>query len=107
MIMFKLVVAANENTCFQCKKPIETPDEMTIEHKQPWLSAADPMAAFFDLNNIAFSHHACNVRAASRPTKKYFTAEEKREADLRDHRKANRKAYTPEKRRARYLRTGN
>ena len=28
----------------------------------PWASEADPKAAFFDLDNVAFSHAACNQR---------------------------------------------
>jgi len=55
-------------------------DTFSIEHKIPWLDSSDPVGLYFDLNNISFSHHSCNVRAARRPNKKYFSEEEKREA---------------------------
>ena len=47
--------------CFHCGREIEHVDEMSIEHKQPWQSANDPKAVFFDLENIAFSHLRCNT----------------------------------------------
>jgi len=38
-----------------------TRENFTIEHKVPWLDSEDPVKMFFDLDNIAFSHHKCNV----------------------------------------------
>lgn len=46
--------------CFRCGQPIESVEELSVEHKVPWQSAADPVASFFDLDNIAFSHLRCN-----------------------------------------------
>lgn len=47
-------------TCFKCGEKIETLGEFTIEHKTPWLRSDNPTETFFDLNNIACSHHTCN-----------------------------------------------
>lgn len=76
-MLHKLAVAAG-HTCFQCGGPLVR-ENFSLEHKEPWLDADDPVSKYFDLENIAFSHHACNVRAARRPMKKCFTPEEKRE----------------------------
>lgn len=46
--------------CFRCGQPIESVEELSVEHKVPWQSAADPVASFFDLDNIAFSHLRCD-----------------------------------------------
>ena len=66
MIMFRMIQKAGLDTCFQCGKKIETIEELSIEHKIPWLDSENPKELFFDLENIAFSHLKCNV-AAVRP----------------------------------------
>jgi hypothetical protein len=43
---------------------MESEKELSIEHKIPWLDSEDPKDLFFNLNNIAFSHLTCNVKAA-------------------------------------------
>ncbi len=68
-ILFSLVVLLNMNVCYQCGKEIESEDELSIEHKVPWLDNDDPKATFFDLENIAFSHLRCNCAAARQPWK--------------------------------------
>ena len=64
-LMFKFMQVLNLDQCFQCGEVIDAVDQLSVEHKQPWLSATDPKAAFFDLNNIAFSHLSCNVAAGT------------------------------------------
>lgn len=54
---------SEKNFCYHCGKAM-TRENFTIEHKIPWLDSEDPVGLFFDLNNIAFSHHSCNVAAA-------------------------------------------
>lgn len=65
-LLFKYVLMAGEAICFRCGRQIDKLDELSIEHKQSWQRAADPVDAFFDLANIAFSHLACNIRSAQR-----------------------------------------
>lgn len=60
MILFHYVQCVGHDYCFRCNSRIETVDDLSIEHKTPWQSAPDPKAAFFDLENIAFSHLRCN-----------------------------------------------
>ena len=62
-IMFHLLKRLGENFCFQCKKEIETVDELSIEHKIPWLHSENPTELFFSIDNIAFSHLKCNIMA--------------------------------------------
>jgi hypothetical protein len=57
-IWFRLVKQCGENFCFKCKKEIKTADELSVEHKQPWLHI-DPKL-FWDVNNLAWSHRKCN-----------------------------------------------
>lgn len=54
------------NFCHQCGLKIENVDELSVEHKTPWLDSEDPVKNFFDLDNIAFSHLSCNSAAARR-----------------------------------------
>lgn len=63
MIMFQMIQKLGKDICFQCGKKIENIDELSIEHKIPWLDSENPIELFFDLDNIAFSHLKCNVLA--------------------------------------------
>jgi len=65
-IMFQLVQETNKDVCYQCEKKIETLSQFSIEHMEPWQKADDPKHAFFDLNNISFSHLSCNARAGEK-----------------------------------------
>lgn len=64
LIMFDLVKQLGKDKCYQCGKPIESVEEFSIEHKEPWLHSEDPKKLFFSLENIAFSHRKCNCAAA-------------------------------------------
>ena len=37
-----------------------TADTYSVEHKTEWLYSEDPVNAYFDMANIAFSHRKCN-----------------------------------------------
>lgn len=63
-VMFAMAEALGRNICFQCDKKINSPAAFSLEHKVPWLDSDNPKELFFDLNNIAFSHLSCNVKAA-------------------------------------------
>ena len=65
-VLFSLVQRLGEDICFQCGERIKSIDNFSIEHKVPYLDSDDPVGLFFDLENIAFSHLRCNVRAARR-----------------------------------------
>ena len=58
MILFNLLQRHGENVCFKCVRLIETADELSIEHKEPWEGIS--VELFWDLENIAFSHMRCN-----------------------------------------------
>lgn len=64
-ILFDLVKKANKNICFRCGLEIETPKDLSIDHKTPWLDI--DIELFWDIDNIAFSHNSCN--SASHTTK--------------------------------------
>jgi hypothetical protein len=66
-LMFSMAVQLNRHICYRCNQEIASAAEFSIEHKEAWQPAANPPEVFFDLNNIAFSHLSCNVKAASRP----------------------------------------
>ena len=68
-LIFKLAGLAHMLTCYQCSKVILSVEDLSIEHKQPWQQSPDPRAAFFDLDNIAFSHLRCNTKVALRVNK--------------------------------------
>lgn len=57
-IMFSLLVRLNENFCFKCGAEIESDNELSVEHKEPWEGISADL--FWDLDNIAFSHLSCN-----------------------------------------------
>jgi len=57
-IMFHLLVKLGDNTCFKCKQKINKAEDLSIEHKQPWLHINNEL--FWNMDNIAFSHLKCN-----------------------------------------------
>lgn len=69
MILWQLVVETGRNVCYRCDRQIERIEDFSIEHREPWQSANDPRAAFFDLENIAFSHLRCNSGASASANK--------------------------------------
>lgn len=107
-ILFSFINECGKNVCFHCGKSMER-QNFSIEHKTPWLDSEDPLKLFFDLDNISFSHLSCNVGAARRTNKKYFTPEEARRGHQNCQNK-RRNLIPPElrktKRREKYLRTG-
>ena len=66
-ILFMLIQRLKLDTCFQCKNLIVEVEDLSIEHKKPWLDE-DPRL-FWDMGNIAFSHRSCNSSAARFNTK--------------------------------------
>jgi len=58
ILLFKYVKLAGHGVCYRCGNKIESIDDFSIEHKEPWLYE-DPNL-FWDLDNIAFSHMSCN-----------------------------------------------
>lgn len=73
-IIFDMAGKLNLLSCYRCKQPIASVEELTVDHKEAWIGAADPVVAFFDLKNIAFSHPQCNYDARI-PYRKYDTPE--------------------------------
>lgn len=63
MMMFQMAQKLGQDICYRCGKRIETVKEISVEHKKTWLHSEDPIKLFFDLDNIAFSHHSCNSHA--------------------------------------------
>jgi len=57
-LFFKYIKKTGENFCYDCKKEILTPEEVSIQHKKVWLHISAEL--FWDLDNIAFSHKKCN-----------------------------------------------
>ena len=66
-ILFMLVKRLKLDSCFQCKNLIVDIDDLSIDHKKPWLDA--DIRLFWDMGNIAFSHRSCNSSAARFHTK--------------------------------------
>ena len=65
-LMFKMAQTLGLTTCHQCDEEIERQEEFSTEHIEPWLHSDNPIKIFFDLDNITFSHQACNSGAARR-----------------------------------------
>jgi hypothetical protein len=59
MVLFHLLQKHGENVCFKCAGTIESTDELSMEHKQPWEGIS--VELFWSLDNIAFSHLRCNI----------------------------------------------
>jgi len=108
-IMFNLIKQCGHDICFQCKKTIEKEEDLSIEHKIPWLDSEKPKELFFDLDNISFSHLKCNIAQARQPLKVHFTDKERRLAKNKqniEYSKRLGKEERQKRRRAEYIRRG-
>ena len=63
-ILFSILKKFSLNYCYQCSAEIAKEEELSIEHKIPYLDSENPVKLFFDLENIAFSHLKCNIGAS-------------------------------------------
>ncbi len=59
-LLFSLLVESKRAICLRCKQPIDSVEDMTIDHMIPWRNKADAQELFYDIENIAFSHPRCN-----------------------------------------------
>ena len=103
-ILYDLI---KDTPCFHCGEKL-TRDTFSIEHKVAWLDSENPVRLFFDLSNISYSHHSCNV-GASRQTSKFSSKEEwlvHKAAKNRAWRGSLSVEQNKERRRQQYLRTG-
>lgn len=64
MLLFSMAEKLGRTTCVRCNKLIESADDFSIEHIVAWQDL--DVALFWDLNNIGFSHRACNYSHARR-----------------------------------------
>jgi len=108
-LLFDFAVKAG-HVCYRCKKPLDR-ETFSIEHMEPWLDSEDPIKLFFDLENIGYSHLPCNVAASRKILADHGQIGMYNRGchcqPCRDAKSAcRRKAYTPEKRREIYLKTG-
>ena len=62
-LLFSMAIKLGDDVCYRCGKKIITIEEFSIEHKISWLNSDNPKELFFDLDNIAFSHLSCNLKA--------------------------------------------
>jgi len=72
-VLFHLIQKCGMDKCFQCGKAIESVDNLSMEHKEPWMHTDNPVDLYFDIENIAFSHHTCNSGARREPPKQTTT----------------------------------
>ena len=81
-ILFMFVQRLKLDECFQCKKLIVEVEDLSVEHKKPWLD--EDTRLFWDMGNIAFSHRSCNSSAARYNTKARRKVYEHKIADRKD-----------------------
>jgi hypothetical protein len=55
MIMFRLLQRLNEDMCFKCRQRIESAEELSIEHKQPWYGVDATL--FWNLTFLELGKH--------------------------------------------------
>ncbi|WPJ20568.1 hypothetical protein vBPFY1MI_30 [Pseudomonas phage vB_PF_Y1-MI] len=111
-LLWNFVKTTGQDACCKCGEPMSR-DTFSIEHVTPWLDSDDPVGLYFDIDNIGYSHHRCNVGSArqreSRHGTKNMYAKHGCRCDPCKAAKACEMAsrYTPDARREKYLRTGN
>ncbi len=103
-LLFKLAVLTGHK-CYRCGGDLRRED-FSVDHKNVWIKQPDPKAAFFDLDNVAFSHHHCNMLEMVGRRTKYSDPKEGRRIRNRRTTDKRREVYDPTVRHAYYKRTG-
>jgi hypothetical protein len=96
-LLFDFVKRLHEDSCYRCGEAISSIEEFSIEHKNAWSKQLSPVDAFFDLNNISYSHLKCNTGAANIENKKIYPN------NLEKHRAENKRKYGNPQRYAHHL----
>lgn len=104
-ILWNLILKTNQNFCCKCGCEMTRAD-FSIEHVEPWLDSDDPVRLFFDMNNISFSHLVCNMASRRPPSHKVQDREDYYRKVREKDAERKRKAYSPDKRRAKYISKG-
>ena len=108
-ILFDYVSKASEK-CYRCGGELSR-DNFSIDHKEHWMQADNPFEAFFDIENISYSHQSCNSGAQYKrgkgcgtlwSYKKGCRCNECVEAKSKE----NKRSYDPIKRKDKYKRLG-
>jgi hypothetical protein len=111
-VLWSLVQKTNQDSCCKCGEKM-TRDTFSIEHVTPWMDSTDPVGLYFDLDNISFSHHKCNIGDSRRPSAMHGSATMYNKygcrCDLCKAADAEKRAsrYSPSQRKAKYLRSGH
>lgn len=58
LVLFDVLQRHGENVCCRCGERIESVEELSLEHKKPWLNVSPEL--LWDLDNVGFSHARCN-----------------------------------------------
>lgn len=107
-LLWNFVVQTGQDSCYHCGNKM-TRETFSVEHMKPWLDSDNPSEMFFDIKNIAYSHHSCNASAARRTTRLDLTPNERKERDAtrkKEKWKILSKEEQQELRRSKYLRYG-
>ena len=105
-LMFSLMGQAGHTQCYRCGGTLAR-DTFSIEHKEDWLDSDNPKVTFFDLDNIVFSHTACNYGAAAYKRRRGLMVGGIRTAVRDNYDPARRsRVYSSVKRKEKYLRLG-
>lgn len=62
-VLLSLAEALGRDICFRCRQPIGDASLLSLDHVVDWLEVGP--SAYFDVNNIAFSHLSCNCAAGN------------------------------------------
>lgn len=104
-LVYKFAIEAGHK-CHRCGGDMDR-ETFSVEHKAPWMRAADPKAAFFDLSNIAFSHTRCNQLEMAERRRRFDSPRECQIAYRPVKAAKMRERYTTESRQEKYQRTGH
>jgi hypothetical protein len=89
-VLFSILIEHGLDICYRCGEKIESVQDLTLDHKEPWLHASVDL--FWDVKNIAFSHRGCNsaVRRGSirrKDGKRWDSQEVRRENTLSSYKR--------------------
>lgn len=73
IVLYELAKQLSLLDCYRCGKFMVIKD-FSIDHKERWGVADDPIKVFYDIENIAFSHGVCNTVAGNIESKGVYSS---------------------------------
>jgi hypothetical protein len=70
LYLLHLLHLTGKGKCVRCGQLLEDPNDLSLDHIKPWRNQPDAKELFWSIENLGYSHKACNIEASIAPRRK-------------------------------------